>query len=148
MNKLAEFRNEPYTDFSKPENRARMEQALDKVRAELGRDYDLLIAGERIKTGDKLVSVNPSRPAEVVGKHSKATAEIAKTGLEKVYEYFPTWSATSAEKRVEMLLRAAAILARAQTRIRRVALFRVGQDLAGSRGGGRRSDRFLRVLCA
>jgi 1-pyrroline-5-carboxylate dehydrogenase len=109
-NKLAEFRNEPYTDFSKPENRARMEQALDKVRAELGRDYDLLVAGERIKTGDKLVSVNPSRPSEVVGKHSKATAEIAKAGLEKVYAYFPTWAATPAEKRVEMLLRAASIL--------------------------------------
>ena len=34
--KLPEFRNEPYTDFSRPENRKRMEEALAKVRAQTG----------------------------------------------------------------------------------------------------------------
>lgn len=110
MNKLPEFRNEPYTDFTLPENRARMEQALAKVRSELGRDYDLMIAGERIGTRDKLVSVNPSRPSEIVGTHFKASPEIALKGLEKVYSYFPAWAATPAEDRVQMLLRAASIL--------------------------------------
>ena len=45
--KLPEFRNEPYTDFSRPENRRRMEEASAKVRAQLGREYELLIGGER-----------------------------------------------------------------------------------------------------
>ena len=110
MNKLPEFRNEPYTDFTVPENRLRMEEALRKVKAELGKDYDLMVAGERISTGDKLKSVNPSRPSELIGSHSKATPEIAQKAIQKVYDYFPTWSATPAEQRIEMLLRAASML--------------------------------------
>ena len=46
--KRGEFRNEPYTDFSKPENRKAMEQALEKVKGELGREYPILIGGAGI----------------------------------------------------------------------------------------------------
>ena len=45
---LTAFRNEPYADFSRPENRRRMEQAQQKIRARLGREYDLTVAGERV----------------------------------------------------------------------------------------------------
>ncbi len=110
MMQLPEFRNEPYTDFTVPENRKRMEDALAKVKAQFGNDYDLLVSGERIATPDKLKSVNPSRPSEVVGVHSKATPEIAESAIRKVHAYFPVWAATSAQSRVEMLLRAASLL--------------------------------------
>ncbi len=46
------FSNEPVADFSKPANREAMERALGDVRAQLGREYELLIAGRRDKTGD------------------------------------------------------------------------------------------------
>jgi len=36
---VSEFTNEPFIDFSKPENRSRMEAALKKVKAEFGREY-------------------------------------------------------------------------------------------------------------
>jgi hypothetical protein len=39
------FPNEPVADFSKSANREAMERALREVRAQLGREYDLLIAG-------------------------------------------------------------------------------------------------------
>jgi 1-pyrroline-5-carboxylate dehydrogenase len=108
--KLPEFRNEPYTDFSVAENRRRMEAALEKVRAELGREYQLLIAGERLTAGATFNSVNPSRPAEVVGVHQKATPELAVRAIESGWQYFPEWSRTPAEDRVRMLVKAAAIL--------------------------------------
>jgi 1-pyrroline-5-carboxylate dehydrogenase len=54
--------------------------------------------------------VNPSRPSEIVGTHSKATPELAEKAIQKVYDYFPTWAATPAEQRIQMLLRAASIL--------------------------------------
>ena len=41
-----EFRNEPFTDFSKEENAQAMRNALEKVKAELGREYPLVIGGE------------------------------------------------------------------------------------------------------
>jgi 1-pyrroline-5-carboxylate dehydrogenase len=110
MQSLPEFHNEPYVDFSLPENRRAMEQAMAKVHAELGREYDLLIGGERIKTGNFLRSVNPSRPNEIVGVHHKATAELARKAVDDAYSYFAEWSATDPEQRVTWLVRAAAIL--------------------------------------
>src|SRR4051794_14723024 len=75
---LAEFRNEPYTDFSVPGNRRAMEAALGSVRAQFGREYALRIGAERFTTADKLTSLNPSNTAEVVGIHQKAEPEMAR----------------------------------------------------------------------
>jgi 1-pyrroline-5-carboxylate dehydrogenase len=110
VHSLAAFRNEPFTDFSQPANRQKMEKALADVRAQLGREYDLLIAGRRVKTDDKLRSLNPSRPSEVIGIHHKATAELANQAIESAYAFFPEWSATPVESRVEMLLRTGEVL--------------------------------------
>jgi 1-pyrroline-5-carboxylate dehydrogenase len=107
---LTEFRNEAYTNFSDPANRRAMELALSKVRSELGREYELRIGGESIATGDKLTSVNPSKTAEVVGVHHKATAALAKRAVEEAYAYFPQWSRTPAEERIRMTLEVARIL--------------------------------------
>ena len=106
---LPAFSNEPVTDFSRPANREAMEKALADVHGQLGREYDLLVAGRREKTPDKLKSLNPSRPSEVVGIHSKATAAQAKEAVESAHAYFPEWSATPAAERVHMLLQAGAI---------------------------------------
>ncbi|HZT38300.1 MAG TPA: L-glutamate gamma-semialdehyde dehydrogenase [Bryobacteraceae bacterium] len=109
---LSEFKNESAADFSRPEHHAAMQQALSEVRAQLGREYDLLIAGERIKTGDLLKSANPSRPAEVIGVHHRATPELARRAVESAHQYFPVWASTPARARVEMLVRAADIIRR------------------------------------
>jgi 1-pyrroline-5-carboxylate dehydrogenase len=101
------FSNEPVADFSKPANREAMERALREVRAQLGREYDLLIAGRREQTPDKLKSLNPSYPSEIVGVHSKATAALAKEAVEVAHAYFPQWGAVPADTRARILLRAA-----------------------------------------
>ncbi len=107
---LPEFRNEPVADFSVPHNRRAMEAALEKVRSEFGHEYDLLVGGERVKTAGKLRSVNPSRPAEIVGIHQKATPELATRAVEAANAYFPEWSATSADGRIRKLLATARLL--------------------------------------
>jgi 1-pyrroline-5-carboxylate dehydrogenase len=107
---LPEFRNEPYLDFTQPDNKQAMQQALEKVRGELGREYDLLIAGEHIKTGNLLKSLNPSKPSQLVGAHHKATPELARRAVEDAFSYFAEWGASDPAERVRMLIRAAAIL--------------------------------------
>jgi 1-pyrroline-5-carboxylate dehydrogenase len=107
---LTEFRNEPYADFSRPENRRAMEDALRKVRSEFGREYPLRLAGDAIATGDKLTSVNPSNAAEIVGIHHRANADLARRAVESAYEFFPQWSRTPAAERIRMALEAARIL--------------------------------------
>jgi 1-pyrroline-5-carboxylate dehydrogenase len=107
---LIEFRNESYTDFTRPENRRAMEAAQAAVRAQLGREYSLLIAGERIRTDAKLTSVNPARPSEVVGIHQKATPDLALKAVDAAYRNFAAWSKTPAQDRIRMTLRAAALM--------------------------------------
>ena len=43
--------------------RQAMEQALRDFRSRFGREYELLLAGARLKTEEKFQSRNPSRPA-------------------------------------------------------------------------------------
>lgn len=107
---LPPFVNEPYTDFSNPENVKAMQDAVAKVRAQLGREYDLLIAGEHQRTDQKHKSLNPSNTSEVVGIHQKATADMARRAIEEAHAYFPEWSRTPASDRIAMLFRAAKIL--------------------------------------
>src|SRR5580704_12690389 len=94
---LAAFSNEPVADFSKPENLRAGQAALAKVRAELGREYDLWIAGGRHKTGDLLDSVNPAKPSEIVGRHHKASAALANQAIEDAHAFFPEFSRTPVE---------------------------------------------------
>jgi 1-pyrroline-5-carboxylate dehydrogenase len=112
MDKLAEFRNEAYTDFSVPANREAMKKALEQVHAGFGREYQLRIGSDWISTGDLLRSVNPSNTSEVVGVHHKATAALARRAVDCASAYFAQWSRTPTEERAELLLDAARILRR------------------------------------
>ena len=108
--RMTAFVNEAYTDFSRKENADAMRAALANVRSELGREYDLLIAGERRKSGAKLESLNPSRPSEVVGIHQKGTEQDARDAVSAAHMYFPDWSQTSFKQRTDLLLRTATLL--------------------------------------
>ena len=105
-----EFRNEPFTNFKDPETARQMKAALDHVATHLGREYDLIIGGHRIRTEGKIKSINPARPAQVVGIHQKAGAEHAEKAMQAALEAFESWSRTSVEVRVSLLLRAAQII--------------------------------------
>ena len=107
---LPDFHNEAVTDFSVPANRRAMEAALEEVRSKFGHEYDLLVGGERFQTAEKLRSLNPSHPAEVVGIHQKATPELAARAVESAYANFPEWSSTSPRDRIRKLLAASRLM--------------------------------------
>ncbi|WP_445613367.1 L-glutamate gamma-semialdehyde dehydrogenase [Geobacillus sp. YF-1] len=106
------YRHEPLTDFTVEANRDAFLAALKKVESELGRDYPLVIGGERIMTEDKITSINPANKAEVVGRVAKANQELAERAMKAADEAFRTWSRTSPEARADILFRAAAIVRR------------------------------------
>ncbi len=78
----APFKNEALTDFSKDENARKMRAAIEKVRGQLGREYDLIIGGKRVKTADKIKSLNPAKPSEIVGVHQKAGKEHVEPAMQ------------------------------------------------------------------
>src|SRR5688500_2425798 len=105
-----EFRNESFTDFSREENAQAMRNALEKVKGELGREYPLVIGGERITTESKLDSFNPANSTQLVGRFNKATKELASKAVEAAAEAFKTWRHTSPQDRAALLFRVAETL--------------------------------------
>ena len=93
------FKNETFVDFTKEENVRKMRAAIDKVRGQLGREYDLIIAGKRVKTSDKIRSINPAKPSQVVGVHQKAGKEQVDPAVQAALKAFANWSHTSIEER-------------------------------------------------
>lgn len=108
---LPDFKNEPLSDFkNNPAHRRRMEYALEETREELGREYGLVIGGERIKTASKFRSTNPSHPEQVVGIFSQADAALADRAVLRADEAFKSWSRTQVQKRADLLLKTSKIL--------------------------------------
>lgn len=106
----AEFRNEPLTDFTKEENEQAMRDALAKVNSQLGKEYPLVIGGERITTESKLDSFNPANKTQLVGRFNKATKELATRAVDTAYTTFQTWRNTHAQARAEILFRVSALM--------------------------------------
>ena len=105
-----EFQNEPFIDFSKPESRKAMEDALRQVKGMFGREYPLVIGGEKVTTKGKIESRNPSHPEEIIGIFQKATVELANQAVDAADKAFERWKRVSAEERVACAFRAADIL--------------------------------------
>lgn len=106
------YSHEPFTDFTIPENKKALEDAIKKVESELGKEHPLVINGERITTDEKIVSVNPANREEVIGYVSKANEEIAERAMQAADANFDWWRKSDAKFRADVLFRAAAIVRR------------------------------------
>jgi 1-pyrroline-5-carboxylate dehydrogenase len=104
------FTIEPMIDFSQEENQRKMRAALDKVRAELGREYDMVIGGKHTKTQEKIRSINPAKPSQLVGLHQNAGAAEVEPAMQAALQAFPAWSRRSAEERASFVFRVADII--------------------------------------
>ncbi len=124
---VTEFSNEPFIDFSRPENRARMEGALKKVASEFGQDYPIWLGGQKVTTKDKRSSTNPSRPSQVIGVFQHATAEMATQAIEAAHKYFDTWKKVSAQDRVKCIFRAAQIIRERKFELAALVCYEVGK---------------------
>jgi 1-pyrroline-5-carboxylate dehydrogenase len=129
---MGEFRNEPFTNFKDPETAREMRAALDLVASHLGHEYDLIIGGQRLRTEGKIRSVNPARPSQVVGVHQKAGAEHAEKAMRAALDAFETWSRTSVETRVSLLLGAAQIIRKRKFEFCAWLTYEVGKNWAES----------------
>src|SRR5450631_694410 len=99
------FVTEPFFDFRNEDNARRMRAAIAKVRGQLGREYDLIIGGKRVKTTDKIKSLNPSQPSQIVGIHQKASKDHVEPAMNAALKAFETWSRTTVEERAALVFR-------------------------------------------
>jgi len=127
---LGVFSNEPFVDFKDPEAARRMREALDQVRSQLGREYPLVIDGKKLQTEKKICSINPARPAEVVGVHQQAGIAEVEPAVRAALEAFEYWSRQPISLRASLLFRAAEILRERSYEFRAWLTFETGKNWA------------------
>lgn len=109
---MDDFKNEPFTDFSDPENASAMVAALEKVKDELGREYPALINGEKVTLDSKFQSYSPANKTEVVGVFSEVDSDtsLVEKAIDAASHSFKTWKNVSPADRAEYLFKMAAIM--------------------------------------
>ena len=128
------FKNEPFVDFSKEENVRKMRAALEKVRSQLGREYDLIIGGKRVKTADKIKSINPAKPSQIVGLHQKAGKDQVEPAMQAALRAFESWSRASVEERAALLFRVGDLLRERKLEFMSWLVFEVSKNWAEADG--------------
>lgn len=128
MMNAKEFRNEPFTDFSKPENREAQEKALAGARQNLGKEYPLILGGKEIRTAEKLTSVNPAKKSEVIGIFQQGTQELALAALDEGWKAFETWKRVPAAERAGVAMKAADIMRRRRFEVNAWMILEAGKS--------------------
>jgi 1-pyrroline-5-carboxylate dehydrogenase len=127
---LTPFKNEPLTDFSNAETARRMKEALVRVKAELGREYDMVIGDKLIKTTEKIRSLNPAHPSEVVGVFQSAGREHVEPAIAAASAAFESWKRTSVEQRAALLHAVAGMLRDRKFEFAAWMVYEVGKNWA------------------
>jgi RHH-type proline utilization regulon transcriptional repressor/proline dehydrogenase/delta 1-pyrroline-5-carboxylate dehydrogenase len=104
---LPPFRNEPAVDFTRAGQRQAFPAAIAQVRRQLGRTYPLFIDGQEVTTSDRLPSVNPVDPEEIVGHVCQAGRQEVERAIQAASKAFPAWRDTPPPVRADYLLKAA-----------------------------------------
>ena len=106
----SEFVNEPTADFSRPQTRATMIEALELIRKQLGQRLDSSKLAGHAPTGPDLQSFNPSQPDQLVAVvQSYDAADVA--GLMKAAEsHAEEWKARTVADRIAVIRKAASLM--------------------------------------
>ena len=124
------FVTEPFFDFRNEENARRMRSAIAKVRGQLGHEYDLIIGGKHIKTTDKIKSLNPTHPSQIVGIHQKAGKEHVEPAMQAALAAFKSWSRTTLEERTSVIFRVGDLLRQRKMEFMAWLVFEVSKNWA------------------
>src|ERR1051326_488354 len=126
--KIPKFKNETFTDWSKPANRKKQEQAIKQVQSQFGKEYPNIIGGEKGTNRDKINSLNPSNPDQIVGVFQQGTNDDALRALDVAWKTFDSWRKVSPEKRAGYLLKAANIMRKRRFELNAVMVCEVGKS--------------------
>jgi len=129
-----DFENEPHADFSRAEARDAVVAALAAVRERLGGEQPLVIGGRRVETAERIVSINPSRVAEIVGRVAAAGAAEIDQAVAAAVRAFPAWRDAGADRRAEILGRVAAGLRERRHELTAWIVYEAGKPWAEADG--------------
>ncbi len=143
-----EFVNEPLIDFSKLENRKLMEDALRKTRNAFGKKYPVLIAAEEIGTDREILSCNPARPDEIVGRVCAGATDHVEQAVQAARLAWTAWRSVSCEDRAGYLVRAATEVRKRRFDMMALEVYEVGKTWTEADGDVTEAIDYLEYYAA
>lgn len=120
------FANAANTDYSQSASRDKQRAALaalvgqtdglavrsatEPTTIRLGQKWPLIINGKKIAGREYVDSVNPAKPAQLIGSWARATVADADAAVAAAQAAFPKWRATPVDDRAQILERAADLM--------------------------------------
>ena len=108
---LPPYQSLSYSDFADQSAADAYRRALERVAADLGGHAHLVIGGTRVSTDEAIRSIDPSRPARLIGTASSATPAHAAEALTAAWAAFPDWSRRPADERATLVHRVGDLIA-------------------------------------
>ncbi|MDE0146491.1 MAG: proline dehydrogenase family protein [Nitrospira sp.] len=121
------FHNEPHTDFSREASRLAMTQAIEKVNRQLGQSPAFTVPSTIGALKDELVSINPSRPDEVVARVPCYSPAELEPVIQAAHEAFASWRTTPASTRAEYLRGVAELMRQRRFELAAWEIFETGK---------------------
>src|SRR5512141_1018859 len=108
---MADFKLTYSTMFNPPEGlHEGFDKAVTKLKANLGKEYGMIINGQDVFADDKYEDHSPVNTDWVLAVLQKGNATQANMAIEAARKAFPAWSRTPWKKRVQLVRKAASII--------------------------------------
>lgn len=137
------------TMFNPPEElHTRFSEALEKVRANLGKEHGMIINGKDHFSEEKFEDRNPANTDMVLGIFQKGGVEEARQAIEAAKKAFPTWSRMKWQDRVALVRKAAEIMDRRIFEMGAVIALEVGKNRMEALGDVAETADLFRYACS
>ncbi len=138
------FKNEPMVDFTDQKARDIFPAEIAKIRASaLGKTYPLFINGKDVELDDKISTVNPAKPSEVLGYVCQGGIAEVDMAIQAAKDAFPAWRDTSPIERANYLVKAAAAARRRMYELCAWQVLEVGKQWDQAQGDVAEAIDFL-----
>jgi len=121
------YRPEPVLDFAQQGARKRFEEALNHVHASLGQAHPLRIDGKEAYSREELISVNPAKPSQIVGRTVLGAHQDALRAVAAARRAYASWQITDARERAMKVLNVAEILRSRREQLAALQIFEVSK---------------------
>ena len=122
------FRNEALRDFSHASAREAFEQAMEKVRGELGGEHLPVVNNKTLQCERVIKSLDPSDTERVVGQIGVASVEQAEAALDAARAVQPRWAKLGAKPRAGLLFKLAELMRARRDELSSWMVFEVGKS--------------------
>lgn len=136
------------TMFNPPEElHTRFAEALEKLKANSGKEYPMLIGGEERFTTEKRKAYSPINTDWHLATFQKGTAKDAEDAIAAARKTFPAWSRMNWEERVYLLYKLADIIDERIFEIGAVVSMEVGKNRMEALGDVAETADLIRYSC-